>query len=194
MMGGIEAVAVFFGILSVVMVVRQNIWCWPFGLVQVTLYVYIFLEVKLYSDLILHIVYIILQIYGWHHWLHGGRNDTELEVSQLDYRGRLVWPVCALVGTALWGYGMATFTDASLPYGDAFTTVTSLVAQWLMARKRIENWLFWIAVDVVAIGIYWQKELVLTSGLYAIFLGLSVVGWFAWRKSFAKPVDQEVAV
>jgi nicotinamide mononucleotide transporter len=78
---------------------------------------------------------------------------------------------------------MATFTDASVPYGDAFTTVASLIAQWLMARKRLESWLFWISVDVIAIGIYWYKGLQLTSGLYAVFLVLATVGLFAWRRS-----------
>ena len=78
---------------------------------------------------------------------------------------------------------MATYTDASVPYGDAFTTVASLIAQWLMARKRVESWFFWISVDVVAIGIYWYKDLFLTSGLYAAFLVLAIVGLFAWRKS-----------
>jgi nicotinamide mononucleotide transporter len=78
---------------------------------------------------------------------------------------------------------MANFTDAAVPYGDAFTTVASLVAQWLMARKRLESWLFWIAVDGVAIGIYWYKSLYLTSGLYAVFLILASLGWLEWRKS-----------
>jgi nicotinamide mononucleotide transporter len=88
-----------------------------------------------------------------------------------------------LAGTAAWGFVMATYTDAAVPYGDAFTTVASLLAQWLMARKKVESWIFWIAVDVIAIGIYWYKELILTAGLYAVFLVLATIGLFAWRKS-----------
>jgi len=180
----IEAIAVVFGLLCVWLTVRQNIWCWPTGLVQVALYIAIFYQVKLYSDLILHIIYVFLQVYGWYHWLHGGRNRSKLPVSTLGRQSRMIWPAATTAGTVGWGYLMATFTDAAVPYGDAFTTVASLVAQWLMACKRLESWLFWIAVDVVAIGIYWYKSLYLTSGLYAVFLILATLGWFEWRKSF----------
>lgn len=182
-MTGIEAVAVVFGVACVWLTVRQNIWCWPTGLVQVSLYIFIFYEVKLYSDLILHVIYVFLQLYGWYHWLRGGKQDTPLPVSTLSAHARWVWIAVALAGTAGWGYLMTTFTDASVPYGDAFTTVTSLIAQWLMARKKLESWLFWIAVDVLAIGIYWYKSLLLTSGLYALFLILAILGWLAWQKS-----------
>ena len=95
----------------------------------------------------------------------------------------LSWVVLVACGTASWGYGMAKYTDASFPYGDAFIMVASLVAQWLMARKLLESWGFWIAVDIVAIYVYWQKELHMTSGLYAIFLALAIFGFIAWHKS-----------
>jgi nicotinamide mononucleotide transporter len=85
-------------------------------------------------------------------------------------------------GTLLWGHLMGRFTHAALPYPDAFTTVSSLIAQWLMARKRLDSWYFWIAVDVVAVGIYLYKGLYLTTGLYAIFLGLAVTGLMVWRR------------
>lgn len=179
----IETIAVIFGLMCVILTIRQNIWCWPTGLVQVALYIVIFYQVKLYSDLILHVIYVVLQIYGWHHWLHGGRNRNALPVSTLGPQSRLAWPAVAVSGTLLWGYLMATYTDAAVPYGDAFTTVASLIAQWLMARKKVESWLFWILVDVIAIGIYWYKSLHLTAGLYAVFLILATLGWFEWRKS-----------
>ncbi|MGA1409538.1 MAG: nicotinamide riboside transporter PnuC [Prochlorotrichaceae cyanobacterium] len=182
-MTGIEVIAVVFGLLCVWLTVRQNIWCWPTGLVQVTLYIVIFYQVKLYSDLILHILYVFLQIYGWYHWLHGSKTRSSLRVSRLGLRSQMGWTIVILLGTGVWGALMANFTDAAVPYGDAFTTVASLVAQWLMARKRLESWLFWIAVDGVAIGIYWYKSLYLTSGLYAVFLVLASLGWLEWRKS-----------
>ncbi len=179
----IETIAVIFGLICVWLTIRQNIWCWPTGLVQVTFYIIIFYRVKLYSDLILHVIYVVMQLYGWHHWLHGGKHRGSLPVSALPFKAKLVWPAVALVATFAWGYLMATFTDASVPYGDAFTTVASLIAQWLMARKRLESWFFWISVDLIAIGIYWYKNLLLTSGLYAVFLILAVMGWITWRRS-----------
>ncbi len=183
-MGPIEAVAVLFGFLCVWLTIKENIWCWPAGLVQVSLFIYIFHEVKLYSDLILHVIYVFVQFYGWYHWLHGGRGGRALEVTRLGPRAALVWPAAVVGGFLVWGYLMASHTDAALPYGDAFTTVASLVAQWLMARKKLESWLFWIGVDVVAIGIYWSKGLYLTSGLYLTFLIMASVGYFVWRGSW----------
>ena len=181
----IEIIAVIFGLLAVWLTVRRNIWCWPAGLVQVVLYVWIFYQVKLYSDLILHVIYIGVQIYGWHHWLYGGKDRTELPVTRMTIKTNAMWSAVALTGTAAWGYLMASTTDASVPYGDAFTTATSLVAMWLQAQKKLESWLFWIAVDVIAIGIYWYKELLLTSGLYAVFLILCLIGYASWKKELA---------
>lgn len=179
----IEAAATIFGILAVWLTVRRNILCWPAGLIQVLLYIYIFFVVKLYSDLILHVFYIFLQFFGWYNWLHGGDDHGELKVSGLK-RLRLVgWIFLGLAGTALWGWGMTRFTDASLPYPDAFTTVMSLVATWLMAKKKLDSWLFWIAVDVIAIGVYYYKELYLTCGLYSVFLILATIGYFTWQRA-----------
>jgi len=183
----IEAIAVVFGLLAVWFVVRQNIWCWPTGLVQVALYVFIFFQVKLYSDVILHLIYVVLQIYGWVHWLYGGEDRGELPVSRLAGQGLIMWILLTVIGTGVWGSVMARTTDAAVPYGDAFTTVASLIAMWLMARKQLENWHFWIAVDVVAIGIYLYKDLYLTSGLYVAFLVLSVVGLISWRRTLDEP-------
>ena len=179
----VEPVAAFFGLVAVILVVRQNIWCWPTGLVQVALYVFVFFQVKLYSDVLLHMIYVVVQIYGWYHWLHGGADHGELPVSKLGNPARMGWIAAALAGTIGWGYLMQTTTDAAIPFGDAFTTATSLIAMWLQARKRIETWYFWIAVDVVAIGIYYVKGLYWTSGLYVVFLVLCIVGLVSWQRS-----------
>lgn len=189
----IEATAVIFGLLCVWLTVRQNIWCWPTGLVQVALYIVIFYDAKLYSDVILHVVYVILQIYGWHHWLYGGRDRSKLPVTSLQAHGLIGWILVVAVGTAGWGWSMARFTDASVPYWDAFTTVASLVAQWLMTRKRLQSWLFWISVDIVAIGVYLHKSLIMTSGLYLIFLVLATMGFFTWRTSMDSNSNEDRA-
>jgi nicotinamide mononucleotide transporter len=181
-MNWIEAVATIFGVIAVWLVVKRHIWCWPTGLVQVILYVGIFYHAKLYSDMILHVIYIFMQLYGWYHWLNGDGNHHQLPVTNT---GKAIWHwvVVTVLGTLAWGATMANLTDASLPYPDAFTTVASLVAQWLTARKKLESWLFWIVVDVVAVFIYYQKALYFTTGLYLIFLVLAVYGWWAWKNT-----------
>jgi len=185
-MTGIELAAVIAGVICVWLTVRQNIWCWPVGLVQVGLYIFIFFEVKLYSDAALHVIYVVLGVYGWIHWARGGNDRAKLPVTRLGATASVLWLVTTVVATGALGFFMSRYTDASVPYGDAFTTVASLVAQWLMARKRLESWLFWITVDVVAIGIYAYKELWLTSLLYLLFLGLAVAGFVAWRWSLGE--------
>ncbi len=184
-MNWMELIAVIFGLLAVWFVVRQSIWCWPTGLVQVSLYVVIFFQVKLYFDFGLHLIYIVLQIYGWYHWLHGGADHGKLAVTRLSTRAMTGWTLLVFGATALGGFVMAANTDAAVPYGDAFTTFASLVAMWLQARKRLQTWLYWIAVDVIAIGIYWYKDLFLTAGLYAVFLVLSIIGYISWRRSLS---------
>ena len=180
----IEITAVIFGFLCVYFTIKENIWCWPTGLVQVFLYIFIFFEAKLYSDVILHIIYVGMQFYGWYFWLHGGKMRKEAVVSQLP-RTQLVGSlIVSVAATVLLGYFMASRTDASLPYADAFTTVFSLVAQWLLSRKILESWYFWIAVDCVAIGVYYAKDLHLTAGLYTAFLFMAIAGLLRWKRSF----------
>lgn len=188
----IEILAVGFGLLAVWFTVRQNIWCWPMGLIQVSLYIVVFYEVKLYSDLILHVIYVGVQIFGWYHWLHGGRDHGRLKVSALSRLGLGGWMLVVAAGTAGWGTLMGRLTDAAVPYGDAFTTAASLVAMWLQVQKKIESWAFWIAVDVVAITIYAYKGLIPTTLLYAVFLVLSIMGWRQWNRSLRAEASNNV--
>ncbi|MEQ8819305.1 MAG: nicotinamide riboside transporter PnuC [Sumerlaeia bacterium] len=181
----IETAATIFGLLCVWLTIRQNIWCWPTGLAMVVLYVYIFWNAKLYSDMGLQVIYIGLQIYGWWFWLHGGRDRGRAPVRIIPAAWMAGWIGTGLVGMVLLGTVMSRTTDASLPYWDAATTVLSLIAQWLMGRKVLQSWLFWIAVDVLAIGIYLVKGLHQTSVLYAVFLVMATLGFFAWRRAMA---------
>jgi len=178
-----EILAVVFGIASVYLSTRENIWSWPTALVNVALYFVVFLEAKLYADMGLQVVYFALSLYGWYEWLYGGENRTELHVSRtsrpLGVRLAVIGVACAAVlGTVL-----ARFTDAALPYVDSATTSTSLVAQWMMTRKILENWAVWVAVDIVYIGMFLFKRLYLTAGLYAVFLVLAVMGYVQWKQS-----------
>jgi len=189
----IESAATFFGLLCVWLTIRQNIWCWPTGLIQVILFIFVFYSTKLYSDLILHVIYVVMQIYGWYHWLHGGTNNQMLNVTTQTVRQTLFWVATAFLGAFAWGHFMATHTDAAAPYADAFVVVASLIAQWLMARKIIESWLFWISVDSVAIGVYLYKSLFVTTGLYTVFLLMAISGYFAWRRTLTQNILIEPA-
>ena len=181
-----EILAVIFGIISVYLSTREHIWSWPTALVNVALYFIVFLEAKLYADMGLQVIYFVLSLYGWYEWLYGGANRTELHVSRtttsLGVRLLVIGVVCAAVlGTLL-----SRFTDAALPFVDSATTSTSLVAQWMMTRKILENWAVWMAVDVVYVGMFIFKKPYLTAGLYAVFLVLAVMGFIQWKRSLAE--------
>lgn len=187
----VEALATACGLVCVACSVRQNPWTWPAGLATVSLYLWIFLQVRLYSGAALQAVYVVLNAYGWWAWLRGGEDGGALEVSSLSLRAGCAWLAAALGGGLALGVAMARLTDADLPYLDASVTGLSLAGQWLMARKHPENWLFWIAVNVLSVGMYLSKALWLSSGLYAVFLGLAIAGWFSWRRALPA-VPQEV--
>ena len=180
-----EILAVIFGIISVYLSTREHIWSWPTALVNVALYFIVFLEAKLYADMGLQVVYFALSLYGWYEWLYGGENRTELHVSRVTRALGLKLLLIGLASAALLGTILARFTDASLPYLDSATTSTSLVAQWMMTRKILENWAVWVVVDVVYVGMFIFKKLYLTAGLYAVFLVLAVMGFIQWKRSLA---------
>ncbi len=185
-MSPLEIVAALFGVVSVFLSVRQNIWSWPTAIVNVGLYILIFGEARLYADAGLQVVYVVLNAYGWYHWLYGGKNRTELPVSRTPLR---MWGVLAAIGVAgslALGSFLARFTPDPVPYLDASTTTTSLIAQWMMTRKLLENWIIWVAVDVVYIGIYVTRSLKPTAVLYLVFLFLSIFGYVQWRRSEAE--------
>ncbi|HEX7793286.1 MAG TPA: nicotinamide riboside transporter PnuC [Vicinamibacterales bacterium] len=179
----LEAVAVLFGIVSVFLSVRENIWSWPTAIVNVSLYFALFFESGLYSDMGLQAVYFVLSVYGWYEWLYGGKDHSALSVSRTPRR---VWGVLAVIAFVVWaslGRMTSGLPGVSLPYVDAGTTTTSLIAQWMMTRKLLENWVLWTIVDVVYIGMFIYKGLYLTAFNYAVYLVLAIMGFFAWRRS-----------
>jgi nicotinamide mononucleotide transporter len=182
-MSPLELFAAAVGAVSVWLSVRQNIWSWPTAIVNVVLYAFVFYEAKLYADMGLQVIYAGLSIYGWYEWLYGGENRTELHVTPTRPALRALLAVIALGSAASLGILLQHATDAALPFMDSFLSSTSLVAQWMMTKKKLESWLVWIAVDVLYVGMFIFKGLYLTAGLYAVFLGLAIKGYLDWRRS-----------
>jgi nicotinamide mononucleotide transporter len=180
-----EAVGVLSGILGVWLTTRQKIWCWPVGIVSVSSFIVVFFRAKLYGAMGLQCVYVGLLVYGWHSWLHGGESLSPLRVSRLPRRLALGLLVLGAAAAGITGYWLRARTDHALPFVDGFTTSFSLVAQWMQARKYLENWLVWVVVDVVYVGMSLSQGLTLTAGLYAVYIGLAFVGFRDWRRSLA---------
>lgn len=186
----LEAMGLASGLLCVWLLIRQNIWTWPIGLLYALVSVAVFARARLYADLVLHLFYVGMNAYGWYYWLVGDRpsDEDELPVTHTDARTALVLlPVVALA-TVLTALFLVRFTDADLPWWDSTTTTLSFAAMWMTARKQIENWYVWLVVDVLATGVYAYKGLGFYALLYCVYIGMAFAGWWSWRQSM--PVRQ----
>ncbi|MFC2951394.1 nicotinamide riboside transporter PnuC [Marinicaulis aureus] len=182
----VEIIAFFLGIANITLLVRRSIWNYPFGIAMVTLYAWIFYGAKLYSDALLQIFFFVVQAYGWAHWLTRRDEQGLVIVARITPRAAVASALAALAGTAALGGAMATWTDASFPFWDASVAVLSVIAQVMLARRLLENWLVWVAVDIVAIGLYWTKGLYPTAVLYLMFLVISAIGYVNWRRAYSR--------
>ena len=178
----IELLGSLFGITYVVLATRQNIWCWLAGIINVTLYIYIFFNSSLYGDMGLQIFYLVLSVYGWYSWKYGKSKDEErLIITKLRVNTGLILLVLALIFSFGFGH-LISYTDSDVPYWDGATTALGLIATWMTARKILENWLVWVFTDLLCVGIYYYKELYPTSVFYLIMTILAIFGYFKWRK------------
>jgi len=181
----LELTAVAFGLVSVFLSTRENIWSWPTAIVNLALFTVLFFREKLYADMVLQVVFLLLSVYGWYEWLHGGENRSELHVSRLARRTGLMLLPIGIVGSIALGTFLRRSTDASLPYLDATLSVFSLIAQWMMTRKIVENWMLWIALDVVYVWMFvFLKHLNATAFQYSVFLILAAMGHVQWLRSW----------
>jgi nicotinamide mononucleotide transporter len=177
-----EVLGFVTGAWCVWLTVKQNIWNWPIGIANDVFFLVLFLHAYLFADAGLQVIYIVLGVLGWYWWLRGGTGKTELPVSRTGTRTAIVLAILLAVSTAGLAVGLARVNDAA-PFWDALTTVLSLVAQYMLSRKLIENWFVWMAADVIYVALYVYKHLDLTAGLYAIFFAMCVAGFLHWRAS-----------
>jgi nicotinamide mononucleotide transporter len=179
----LEILAALLVLINIALVARRSVWNYPFGIVAVALYAVVFLEAKLYSDMLLQGFFLVLNLYGWMNWRRSRAQAGEVVVLTLGWSARVAW--LAAVGAAIlgWGWLMHRLTDAAAPWWDAGVAITSVAAQLLLARRYLENWVLWIAVDVVAVPLFAWRGLWFTSGVYVALLGLSIWGMLDWHRA-----------
>ena len=180
-----EAWGFVTGGVCVWLVVREHLWNWPVGLANNIFFFVLFLQGRLFADMSLQIVYFGLGIYGWLNWILGGENRTTLKISRTT---RAEWvALTTAIPLATWGLReILLAVNGAAPFWDSLTTVLSLAAQYLLCRKRFENWFFWIAADVIYVPLYLSRHLPLTAVLYAVFLAMCMVGVREWKHSMRK--------
>ena len=189
----IEITGTLFGLLCVILTIRRHIACWPTGIVNIAFFFVMFWRARLYPELVTYSVFFILSIYGWIAWVRNGPDKGPLRVEIAPPRLRLLLGAVIAAGSPAFGFAFRRYTPTVLPYWDSLVMVMSLAAQWALARRFVENWILWIAVDVIGIAIYASRALYVTSGLYAVYLVLAILGlreWLAALRSASSPARE----
>lgn len=180
-MTAIELAATLLGIANIVLIVRRSIWNFPAALAMVSLYAVIFAQAKLYSDAGLQVFFFAINLYGWWAWSRNKADAGEIVVERLSTGALAAWAAGSGAAILVWGMIMARLTDATHPYWDGSIAMLSVAAQILMTRRFLENWWWWIAVNLISVPLYLIKGLNLTAGLYGLFLILAIWGLIEWR-------------
>jgi nicotinamide mononucleotide transporter len=182
----LEWIAAGLGLATVALVVTRSMWNYPFAIAMVSLYFFVFWEARLYSDALLQIFFLAINLYGWANWLRSKHQAGEVLVGVMAPGERALWLGVTALASVAWGWVMMTYTDAAAPVWDALIAGGSVAAQILQARRRVECWLLWIAVDLIAVPLYWTRDLHATSGLYLVFLLMSLAGLIGWWKAYQR--------
>lgn len=178
----LETIGVITGIICVYLAAKNNIWGWPVAIVSVVIYIFIFLDARLYADAGLQVYFLIMNMYGWYFWSRKPADQNKVPVTSITKKEIILSVAAIIVFTIGLGTLLKQGTDASFPFIDSFCTACSLVAQIFLARKVLENWLIWIFVDIIYVGVYLAKDLHLTAGMYALYIYIAAVGYIDWRK------------
>jgi nicotinamide mononucleotide transporter len=181
----LEVIGVITGLLCVYLAAVNNIWNWPIAIISVGIYIFIFFDTRLYADMGLQVYFMGMNIYGWYYWSRIPPDEKKAPVLLITKREVVLSIIAVIVFTFILGT-VLKYTPASYPYIDSFCTACSLVAQVFLARKVLENWLIWIFVDIIYVGVYIFKGLHLTAIMYAIYVGIALLGYIDWRKDYKK--------
>ena len=182
----IEWVAVIAGLLSVWYSMKENILVYPTGLVNTFIYIYIAFNYQLYADMGVNVYYFVMSIYGWYFWLNTDSGEAQVPVTTNSSKENIYSVVILISSFLILVLILKNFTDSDVPIWDAATTSFAILGMWLMARKKLENWIAWIITDLISIPLYFYKGLVLTSFQFLIFTVFATMGYFAWRNSMRK--------
>jgi nicotinamide mononucleotide transporter len=185
----VELSGTIFGLAYIWFSIRQSLYTWPAGIITSILYCWVFFVAKFYAGMGLQAYYVIISIYGWWCWQKGGDSGSGEVKLYVSYCSRNLWIKLFFINlllTSLMYYLLGKYTDSPIPFGDAFTTSLSIIATWMLARKKIEQWLIWIFIDLVSVGLYIYRGLYPTVVLFIVYAAMAVIGFYEWRKELQK--------
>ncbi len=181
-MSPLEIVAVIISVIGVALTIKRNMLCWWFNFLAFSLYAYLFFQFKLYGETILQFFFMVVNFYGLYHWLKGKQQDHEIRIEPIAMKTVILQMILAAAGGVLFGLSLHYFTDAALPMLDSQLAAFSLLATYWTSRKHIATWVLWVFVDIIYVGMFIYKDLFLTAGLYAAFVGMAAFGWWQWEQ------------
>jgi nicotinamide mononucleotide transporter len=181
----LEVIGVITGLLCVYLAAKNIIWNWPFAIISVAIYIRIFYYSHLFADMGLQFYFLSMNIYGWYFWSKKPASEEKTPVLRMKKMEIILSVIAVIVFTFLLG-SVLKYTTASYPFIDSFCTACSLVAQIFLARKVLENWLIWIFVDIIYVGVYVFKGLHLTAVMYAIYVAIALLGYIDWKRDWKK--------
>ena len=183
-MSAVEVAAVLLGIAYLLLAMRESLWCWYAAFLSTSLFLYLFWQVGLVMESALQVYYLAMAVYGWWHWRHGGKDTGTLDISSWGLRQHLAAVAGVSIATLASGYLLSQHTQAALPYLDSFTTWGSILTTWMVARKILENWLYWLVIDGASIYLYIDRELYLTALLFVAYLVIVIFGYLRWLRHY----------
>ncbi len=182
-LGWMQWAATISSIIYVVLAAKEQIWCWFFGLVGVTILFFIYLDARLYSDATLQVFYAMMSVYGWVTW-YRSKEGHHLQIVVVPFSQHVVLIAVGAIGALCLGFFWKSF-GAALPFADAFTTSFSIIATFMVARKILGNWVYWMVIDAACVVIYWVRDIPLIAILFLMYVLLAVYGYYAWKRQFA---------
>ncbi len=182
----LEYAAIILALAYVVLAARESIWCWHPAFISSAIYVYLTYSANLIGESFISLFYVIMAIYGWWQWQHGKRKDAKLKIAEWHTTHHVRAILIGFLFAGALGKGFELLLDSAMPYLDAFTTSFSLIATFMVTRKILSNWIYWIIIDAFNIYLYWSRGLEPTAGLYAVYTLLAIVGFFSWYKEWKK--------
>ncbi|HIP51061.1 MAG TPA: nicotinamide riboside transporter PnuC [Campylobacterales bacterium] len=183
LMSSWEIIAALLGVAYVILAAKESLWTWVFGFASTLIYTVIFWEGALFSSSLLNFYYMIMAVYGFYSWRKGRENEA-LKITSYRLSKNLQFIVIGILLSIVVGYLSNTYTDAKLAYMDSFVLVFSIIATWMLTQKVLENWLYWLAIDTVAIVLYWKMDYLATVMLFVVYIVLGAYAYLTWRKEF----------
>ena len=186
-----EGLAVLFGIVYILLAAKESPWTWLFAFLSTIIYTVLFWEGALVSSSLLNFYYMVMAVYGFMLWSSGGESGEELKVTKWSLKKNITLILFGIILTTILGYLSDTYTKANFAYLDTFVMVFSVIATWMLAKKVLENWIYWIVIDSTAIVLYWKSGYLATIVLFTLYVILAIYAYYSWFKAYSVELSSE---